>query len=173
MDLAAHLIPGKLWFGAAPFDQETLEDLFDNGINVFIDLTMDGETYPNKQPIFDYRSLVKNYYKFPFENQGFPTDVNQFHQFICWFDSIYRDPTSKIYIHCREGHGRSGLMAACLVMKQFNISAAMALNMVWSAHRARKTMKIRYRKIGVPQTKAQKDFVQQYQSFLTQLGRAD
>ena len=171
MDRAACLVPNKLWFGAAPYDQAGLQQLLDNGIDTFIDLTVEGEIYPDQRPVFNYSSLVVRYCRFPIDDKRVPTDMAVFHRLIGLISSIYNTRGTKIYIHCRGGHGRSALVAACFLVYQTSINSAEALTRVNSAHHNRETMKPKYRKIGAPQVRIQKDFVHQYHQLLDNLSR--
>jgi len=72
----------------------------------------------------------------------------------------------KIYIHCRGGHGRAGLVVACILSSICKISAIEAIKQTNEFHNNRKIMKIRWRKLGSPQTKKQKDFISEFCSFI-------
>ena len=61
----------------------------------------------------------------------------------------------KIYIHCKGGHGRSGVGAACLYGYCYNKSGYDALMRVGEAHQNRRVMKSKWRRIGSPQTSSQ------------------
>jgi len=64
-----------------------------------------------------------------------------------------------IYIHCRGGHGRSGTMAAILYALRQKVDATEALRVIKEAHQKRIVMSDKMRKLGAPQTAAQKRFV--------------
>ncbi len=68
---------------------------------------------------------------------------------------------NKVYIHCRGGHGRAGLASAVflIIQSNYNISPEEALKCIHDAHQKRPQMKSRWRKMGSPQTAAQKRFV--------------
>lgn len=69
----------------------------------------------------------------------------------------------KVYIHCRGGHGRSAMIAAIVIAIVNNdISANDALLVVFGAHQSRKVMKPKWRFLGAPQTRSQKEFVRSY-----------
>ena len=64
----------------------------------------------------------------------------------------------RIYVHCRGGHGRSGVVVACMLMLHGN-TASTSLSIVHDAHAARTTMTSRLRELGAPQTAKQKQYV--------------
>ena len=65
----------------------------------------------------------------------------------------------KIYIHCKGGHGRCGIIVSCLLCYLFNYTSTKALELTNMYHNNRKVMNERWRKIGSPQTDKQKEFV--------------
>ena len=65
----------------------------------------------------------------------------------------------RIYIHCRGGHGRSGMIAALVYKRVTKCTGEEALKMVYDAHQQRTVMKPKFRKLGCPQTAAQKRLV--------------
>lgn len=60
-----------------------------------------------------------------------------------------------IYIHCIGGHGRSAVIAACLYGICYDKSANESLKKIKEAHQKRKIMKLKWRKLGAPQTNKQ------------------
>ena len=65
----------------------------------------------------------------------------------------------KIYIHCKGGHGRAGLLVSCLLSYRFKYSGEKSLELTNTYHNNRTKMNERWRKIGSPQTQYQKTFV--------------
>lgn len=64
-----------------------------------------------------------------------------------------------MYIHCRGGHGRSGLVCACLLIRVGH-SADKALELVSVAHHTRSNLPT----FPCPQTGAQVEFVKQFKA---------
>jgi len=64
-----------------------------------------------------------------------------------------------MYIHCKGGHGRAGLVVATLLSYIYNISPEESLRLTSSYHSTREIMKDKWRKLGSPQTAQQKNFV--------------
>ena len=79
---------------------------------------------------------------------------------------------SRLYIHCRDGHGRSALVAAC-VLSGTDVSIENVLQSVYDAHQQRVTMKPRYRVMGVPQNDKQRAFCRRYSPALLQMELSD
>jgi hypothetical protein len=68
----------------------------------------------------------------------------------------------KVYIFCKGGHGRSGYIAAILYGRKFNICGTDSLKYInneWNAQRDQSFLSCKIRKLGSPQTKAQKKCV--------------
>lgn len=154
MDNASFFIIDKALFGSFP-TQEQVHDLQNNGVKYFIDLTYNYET-----KITPYTTDY-NYESFPITDMGIPHDRLKFSTFIyklCYIISGLKG-TDKIYIHCKGGHGRAGLVVACVTAKFFNISADLAIQHTNLCHSVRKTMRNCWRRLGSPQTPEQKDFV--------------
>ncbi len=67
--------------------------------------------------------------------------------------------TQKIYIHCKGGHGRSGLISACLLCLYYNYSPEESLFITNLSHNIRLNLKEKWIKLGSPQTKGQKNLI--------------
>jgi predicted NAD-dependent protein-ADP-ribosyltransferase YbiA (DUF1768 family) len=65
----------------------------------------------------------------------------------------------KVYIHCKGGHGRSGVVVACLLCFIFKLTPFQSLEYTTKCHNNRHIMRDKWRKIGSPQTYLQKKFV--------------
>lgn len=68
----------------------------------------------------------------------------------------------KVYVQCRGGHGRSAVVAAICLCIIEGIEPRIALQRVKLAHNNRKIMEPRWRTMGAPQTRSQKQFVLNY-----------
>ena len=64
-----------------------------------------------------------------------------------------------IYIHCKGGHGRSGVVVAILLSYIFKLAPEKALEYTTKYHCKRKVMREKWRIMGSPQTFQQKSFV--------------
>jgi protein-tyrosine phosphatase len=156
METSSYFIKNKAIFGSYPC-QETIKDLIHIGVNIFVDLTCEDEELPN----YSAPDSVK--IKYPIKDRYIPTDTRSFSHFIISLSKIIKEIPlcNKIYIHCKGGHGRSGLVVACLICQMFSLTPFESLKYTSECHNKRKVMKEKWRKIGAPQTTLQKRFVHQ------------
>ena len=154
MDRSSFFIKDKALFGSYP-TQESVNELENKGIRYFINLTCDGE-----KNILQY-STKYNYIHFPITDNSIPKNINVFSQFISTTCNIIKNLLNddKIYLHCKGGHGRAGLVVASILVIYYNISSEKALYLTNKYHSYRLNMNEKWRKIGSPQTYTQKKFV--------------
>ena len=162
MDTSSYFIKNKALFGSFP-TQEKVEELEEHGVRYFIDLTYSTEDYINP---FRTKYCYINY---PIQDHKIPLDWQKFSRFILLLGNIIirlkkisEDTYEKIYINCRGGHGRSGVVVACLLCHLKGLKAEQALDMTSRYHNNRRVMKDKWRKIGSPQSPVQKNFVRQF-----------
>lgn len=144
-------------FGGFP-TQENADYLEKIGTKYFINLTFD-----NEKKIKPYNLRKGYYYTFPIKDKGVPTNIHKFCVFILKLMKIIKEMerngrNEKIYIHCKGGHGRSGVVVACLVILLNKVSAEDGLRLT-SEYHSQRDMKSIWKNIGSPQTKQQKKFV--------------
>jgi ribA/ribD-fused uncharacterized protein len=154
MDKCSYFVEGAALFGSSPcqdFVNYLEEEL---GIKYFVDLT-----YDNEQNIDFYTSKYSKI-KYPIKDQKIPTNQLEFCKFIITLCNILKKG-GKMYIHCKGGHGRSGVVVASLLGLYRDVDAETALKMTYTYHQNRKVMRDRWRLIGSPQTHSQKEFVRQ------------
>jgi predicted NAD-dependent protein-ADP-ribosyltransferase YbiA (DUF1768 family) len=72
----------------------------------------------------------------------------------------------KLYLHCKGGHGRSGILVACILIHYYGISPYEALHHTNRCHLDRPQLKEKWRKLGSPHRKRQKDFVHRFYKYL-------
>lgn len=158
-DKCCFFIEDKAIFGCFP-TQDDVNKLESAGVRVFVNLTS-----PFEKKIGNYKTKYTSIgYQIP--DKGIPRDVYSFYLFI---KMLYDALTGlgigeKMYIHCKGGHGRSGLVAACLLIFCYGISSFDALNHTYKCHQQRKTMRDIWRRIGSPQTQLQKNFVRVFET---------
>jgi Cyclin-dependent kinase inhibitor 3 (CDKN3) len=152
------VFPDRLLAGEHPagFGQdirERLERLHLAGVNAFFDLTEEGE-----EP--EYRSLLPadaEYRRFPIGDQGVPLNVNETRALLTAIqDALTR--RRRVYLHCRAGIGRTGLVVGCLLAEEIGDGkkALARLNELWPQS-ARATHWPR-----IPQTPAQADYIRHW-----------
>lgn len=157
MDRCSYFIQDRALFGSFP-TQEAIEELEANGVRYFVNLTFSYE-----KRIIPYTTKY-NYINHPIPDHRTPTNWTYFARFIvniCKVISRLRDG-EKLYVHCKGGHGRSGIVVACILCYMENITPGEALERTTRYHNNRNEMKEKWRKIGSPQSKYQKIFVHKF-----------
>ena len=152
---STYFIENKALFGPYP----TLEDvnyLESIGVAYFVDLTeMD------KLPPYTISNKSK-FIKFPIPDMKVPIDYIQFSSFIVYLDYTIKHlkDVEKMYIHCRGGNGRSGIVVACLLMRHHSyLNALDAIQLTSKYHSERVNLKLKWKLIGSPQTTTQKNYI--------------
>ena len=157
MDRSSEFVKNKALFGSYPLEEHVcmLENV---GVRYFVDLTCDGE-----KKITPYKTKY-TYIRYPIHDRRVPTDWKSFARFIITLGDIIKNLSSgeKIYVHCKGGHGRSGIVVACLLCYLYNMSSSDALSKTTRYHSRRKEMREKWRLIGSPQTRSQKHFVTKF-----------
>jgi Dual specificity phosphatase, catalytic domain len=128
------VIPGRLLAGEYPGDpddsqaRQRLERLSGAGIDSFIDLTEEGELPP-------YRLLLPKhtqYLRSPIVDTRVPNNVAQTQQLL---DAIRAALAGerRVYVHCRAGIGRTGLVIGCFLAEEESSgrTALKTLNRLW------------------------------------------
>ena len=156
MERSSYFIEKKGLFGSFP-EQEAVKELEDSGVRHFIDLT-----HSNESKIVPYKTKY-NYISFPITDHQIPRDIPKFSAFIVRIADIICNLKNEemVYIHCKGGHGRSGIVVASLLCRIFDLTPTQALEHTTLYHSNRKSMREKWRKIGSPQTYQQKNFVYQ------------
>jgi ADP-ribosylglycohydrolase len=151
--------PGRLLAGEHPAgdgDRKTkkrLERLLDTGIDLFIDLTEEGEC-------FDYCRLLPAsvaHRRFPLVDHSVPEDAQRLRAILDVLAQALR-AGRKVYVHCRAGIGRTGMVIGCHLAETGELaeSALETLNHLWLQD-ARSAFWPR-----IPETAAQARFVLQW-----------
>ena len=164
MNCSSYFIKNKALFGSYP-SQDDIKELEELGVRYFIDLT-DMHTDINK--IVPYKTNY-THISYPIKDHSTPTNSKTFASFILKIANIIKKSAENvlIYVNCVGGHGRSGIVVACLLCEIFYIPPSEALQYTTYFHSTRKKMREKWRKIGSPQTLIQKKFVQNFFSCLT------
>jgi ribA/ribD-fused uncharacterized protein len=162
MDYCSYFIKDKALFGSYP-TQEQVTRLESLGVRYFVNLTCNGE-----RGIKPYLTKYTKYH-YPIQDRKVPRDWYTFAKFILRIVRIIKnmEDREKIYINCRGGHGRAGLVVAIILKQIYNISPSSALMLTNKFHSERKVMREKWRRIGSPQTKYQKTFVHKFFDDLT------
>lgn len=152
MEYCSTLIKDLAYFGPSP-SQEIAEQLLSEGIDVFVDLTTNEDrTEPYDAP---------NKIKYPIKDNNIPDNLASFKFFINQLQILLKRER-KIYIHCRAGHGRSGMVSACLLSEFNKCSPVYAIKLVTEYHKERKIMKDKWRNKLCPNSHLQRKFVNEH-----------
>jgi len=150
MDYCSYFIPDRALFGSYPTTNRAKE-LEKNGVVQYINLTLPDE-------VKEHYNTDKSIIYYPIIDRQVPYDIYKFCKFLIQLVEII-NTTSKVYIHCRGGHGRAGLVVACLLCYINKLSPDKSLKQTKMFHSRRKEMREKWRKIGSPQTRKQKSFI--------------
>jgi hypothetical protein len=152
-------IPGRLLAGEYPIgidytDARGRLALFrEAGVNYFIDLTEQGE-------LPSYRHLLPvhtQYRRFPIEDTGIPKSAAETQEVLSDIRAALKS-SRRIYLHCRAGIGRTGLIVGCYLADEAGDgkAALLQLNQLWQqSERAMSWPK-------VPQTAQQADYIRHW-----------
>ena len=154
MDRASYFITDRALFGSYP-TQDAVIELEDKGVRYFVDLT-----HSQESKITPYKSKY-SYISFPIADRQIPHNTIEFSCFIIKLSEIINSlkDNTLLYIHCKGGHGRSGIVVSILLSYMFGLSPQESLDCTSRYHSSRKEMRDKWRKIGSPQTFQQKNFV--------------
>lgn len=154
MNYCSYFIKDRALFGSFP-TQESVNELIKEGVTCFVNLTLSEEKH-----ITPYETTC-NYIHYPIIDNYIPTDWKSYSRFIITLANILKSskPGEKMYIHCKGGHGRSGIVVASLLCYVFGLTPTDALEYTTKCHSNRHTMRDKWRKIGSPQTHIQKKFI--------------
>lgn len=154
-------------FGSYPYSH-SLTELWNEGTRVFVDVTCGAEeqTPPYDDVLAQISDGRAQRLAFPIPDMKSPADsdlpmFSRLVDIIC--EALRAAPSPRpVYIHCRGGHGRSALVAACVLIRLHGMSSEEALEAVDAAHDTRLRMRRDMREIGAPQTRSQVAFVRTF-----------
>lgn len=153
MDRCSYFIEDISLFGSYP-TQEFIDHLQEMGFKYFIDLTEESDKNIVKYNVNDDTKKIN----YPIRDNDIPDNTQTFSAFILTLIEIIKNK-NKMYVHCRGGHGRSGIVVACLIKLYYDIDTDKALDLTYECHQKRRVMRDRWRQLGSPQTLYQKKFV--------------
>lgn len=164
LDFTSCVLKDKLYFGGYPCPS-MIDNLNNHKFTIIIDTTSKQEKYLNK--LFIYNNLINKlgikYFNFPINDSNIPNDIESFKQFIRHLVNIFLYyPNEKFYIHCRGGHGRSGLLISGLLCYIYNMIPEKAIEMTTNAHKNRVNLKLKWKNIKCPQNFIQRKFIYDY-----------
>lgn len=159
MDTSCYFIPDKAIFGCSP-SQESVYELEKMGVRYFVDLTTDEEKVSKVKP---YKTKY-TYISYPIVDRHIPTNLQTYAKFIIELSHIIEHlrKNEKVYINCRAGLGRSGVVAASILCYITNTLPDKSIDYISRSLDSRKVLKDKWRKIGAPQTCSQKKFIYKF-----------
>lgn len=163
---SSSLLEGRLWFGKYPTPEE-VQCLEQSGMTHMVNLcTPDNVTwtpYTTSLPVMTY-PFYDGKLQYPLGESRDMTTWTTFDPFLTQLVTLLANPNTRLYVHCKGGHGRSAMVAALLVARHLDMDADTALSLVHAAHQERTEMKPRWRRLGAPQRARQKAIVHYYAS---------
>ena len=155
------VIPGRLLAGEYPGGADftdsraRLARLREAGINCFVDLTEEGE-------LPAYRHLLPfnaKYRRCAILDMGVPNDFSEIARLIEYIQAELALGRG-IYVHCRAGIGRTGLLIGCFLAQRGDDgpAALKELNNLWRQNERAKSWP------AVPQTPRQAEYVREWPS---------
>jgi protein-tyrosine phosphatase len=156
-ETSAYFVPNQCLFGAYPTQQQ-ITALEDWGVELFVDLTCKDE-----KKIKPYETK-KTVLKFPIPDRKVPENEIEFCALVLYVVEKIKSKT-KIYVHCKGGHGRSGLLVAAVLCHLYRLSTKDSFDKTSKYHSTRPVHSWNpknnefWKRKGSPQTTDQKDFV--------------
>ena len=128
------VLPGRLLAGEYPGGltpeqtQVRVARLLEAGVNSFIDLTQPGEVEPYEAAL----PVSIDYLRKPIRDHGTPMVPEQMAEILGCLRAALREGR-RVYLHCRAGIGRTGMVAGCLLVEQglSGDDALTELNRLW------------------------------------------
>ncbi len=153
MQISSYFIKDKCLFGSYP-NKEQVEELEKIGVKYFIDLTTRWEKLDR------YKCNV-NYISYPIRDNNIPNNIDDFLKFLEYLKLIYEslDKKEKMYIHCKGGHGRAGLVVCCLLCMIENIDSKSSIDKTTEYHKIRPNIKEKWQKEVCPNNVKQQEFL--------------
>lgn len=156
-EIAAFFIPDQCLFGAYP-TQHQIHELEAWGVDLIVNLTN-----RNEKNIRFYSTLIKTI-NFAISDNKAPEDIREFCALVIHLTKLINQ-NKKIYIHCKGGHGRSGVLVASILCYKFRITPYESIILTTKYHSTRPIHARRpkmnefWKNKGSPQTYEQKQFV--------------
>jgi len=124
-DWISCVVPNRIYFGPIP-NEHMKEQLKEKNFNLIVNVT---------ENEIDYGPLKSLY--FPIKDNSIPDNNYEYCKFIIQLKKEYEDKKTKMYIHCRGGHGRSSMVVISLLCCIYNKELKSIVNDVIEYHRNR------------------------------------
>lgn len=117
-EFSSPLIFNQLRFGKYP-TQDQVNLLIDDEVDIIVNLT-------EEMSIYYYFPLT---IKYPIDDTKTPDDLDTFNSLLQLLISSL-EQGKKLFIHCRHGRGRSGMVTAILLIVYFNLNYEEAISLL-------------------------------------------
>uniref|UniRef100_A0A6C0ICM2 Uncharacterized protein n=1 Tax=viral metagenome TaxID=1070528 RepID=A0A6C0ICM2_9ZZZZ len=155
MNFCSEMYEGGGYFGGYPSEEE-FGELLRSNITTFVDLTTARE---KRNLPFVYRVPEdRTYLSFPIMDNHVPKNRRLFLQLVHHIAHRLQN-REKVYIHCRGGHGRSGILVASLLCYLNNLAPHHAIQKATMYHSRRPNLKAKWKTTPCPQMYTQQKFV--------------
>ena len=159
MEHTSFFIKERALFGNFP-NQDSVNCLEKRGVRYFVNLT-----YPTESRIVAYTvGTNSSKISYPMKDHQIPSNWTVFANFIIHVSRIITKLPSghMVYIHCRGGHGRAGVVVAVILAYLFGYGPVTALQKTREAHAKRPALRPKWLALGSPQRRRQKAFVYKF-----------
>jgi hypothetical protein len=140
-------------FGGYP-SKQMFNELLDHGVSVFVDMTTRYDRYKFRY-IYNHPHRVS----FPILDNSIPYNKDNFCRFIVYISYIIYYQREKLYIHCKGGHNRSGLVISAILCFLENCIPVEAMKITADLHSARIYLKPKYKNSLCPDNVKQRQFL--------------
>ena len=158
-----HANTTQIYFGATPHTLSEFKAILEwvGGDGLLLDLRVDKERAGSETTPFQYHTraelIGRNYLHYPITDRSVPIPK----RLVSYRALIQKTVTHpRVYVHCRGGHGRAGVVVACMLM-YYGATSSSVLESVHEAHSIR-ILSRRLRKLGAPQNAKQKQYVHDF-----------
>jgi len=140
-DWMSCLMPNHLYFGPFP-NQRMIDRLHEEGFNVILNLTIPGE----EQMYYLHEGM--EYLSYPIPDNRYPLCVMSYATLVTHIK--YLAMTKKIYVHCRGGHGRSGMTCVSIIYAIYPFDLRESIAFVNQSHNERNMLRNKWKKRNSP-----------------------
>ena len=152
-DVMSEVLPQKLYFSGYPSETQLIQ-LAEEGFTHILDLTDGVECPPYETHLTHIR--------FPIADHGVPTEPLVYCHLLSRLLTVIRQPDTKVLVHCRGGHGRSGMACVSLWILWHLprlITVNQAITVINEAHIARVHLRMKWRTRRMPFNHTQASFL--------------
>ena len=153
----------QLSFGGYPKEEKHLRELKSLGCDILLNLTEQAEWKLDYSENTDFEVL-----SYPIVEGQCPTDQHSFRELIAYLKEEMAKGR-KLYLHCKNGRGRSGLMVMILLYETFitdhvnkKTSYEKICALVYDAHRSGHGINKKWQGRKIPPHRCQLDFVKNW-----------